>query len=154
MNELTRHDLYDLEILSEMDGFNCNHAKYDYRLTFNLNELFKKSKEIQEEFYKISNEMNDLDFVFDILHQNPKLNIGYKTNNRIFKTIMKINDIDTFYQLISGFNFKFLKKRAQNKVLKEYNKFINIYDKYTKYTFFINLINSNAFSFELKMWKE
>ncbi len=95
---------------------------YDFYFLNSLDWLIENQKKINNDFY------NNLDKLkFDVIFSNldERVNI-----------ILNIKDLDEFAQYVSIAPFKFLKKKRQNEVLKQFNEFIKIKNQYKKIKYF------------------
>lgn len=119
-------NLYSLNILNEkckiLLNNNINPDFYDFYFLNSLDWLIKNEDKINQDFY------NNLDKIkFDVIFSN--------LEDRI-KLILNIKDLEEFTQYISIAPFKFLKKKRQNEILKQFNEFSKIKNQYKKIKYF------------------
>ena len=119
-------NLYSLNVLNEkckiLLNNNINPDFYDFYFLNNLDWLIENKDKINQDFY------NNLDKIkFDVIFSN--------LDDRI-KLILNIKDLEEFTQYISIAPFKFLKKKRQNEILKQFNEFSKIKNQYKKLKYF------------------
>lgn len=119
-------NLYSLNILNEkckiLLNNNINTDFYDFYFLNDLDWLIENQDKINNDF------KNNLDKIkFDVIFSNldERVNI-----------ILNIKDLEEFTQYISIAPLKFLKKRKQKEILKQFNEFNNINNDYLKLKYF------------------
>ena len=124
-------NLYSLNILNEKCKILLNNSNklnseiqdfYDFYFLNSLDWLIENQDKINQDFY------NNLDKIkFDVIFSN--------LEDRI-KLILNIKDLEEFTQYISIAPFKFLKKKRQDEILKQFNEFSKIKNQYKKLKYF------------------
>lgn len=119
-------NLYSLNILNEkckiLLNNNINPDFYDFYFLNNLDWLIENQDKINQDFY------NNLDKIkFDVIFSN----LDERVN-----LILNIKDLDEFAKCICFAPLKFLKKRKQNEIIKQFNEFNNINNDYLKLKYF------------------
>lgn len=119
-------NLYSLNVLNEkckiLLNNNINPDFYDFYFLNGLDWLIKNENKINQDFY------NNLDKIkFDVIFSDldERVNI-----------ILNIKDLDEFAKCICFAPLKFLKKRKQNEIIKQFNEFNNINNDYLKLKYF------------------
>lgn len=119
-------NLYSFNVLNEkckiLLNNNINPEFYDFYFLNDLDWLIENQDKINNDF------KNNLDKIkFDVIFSNldERVNI-----------ILNIKDLDEFAKCICIAPLKFLKKRKQNEIIKQFNEFNNINNDYLKLKYF------------------
>lgn len=127
---MKKETIKELYLINELEqkckmllNHNIDNEFYDYYFNNNIEWLLENQKKIDEDF---NNNIQKLKF--DIILNS--------TLNARANLILKINDIYEFSKYINFVPFIYLKKRTQNKIIKQFNEFINIKDNYLKLQYF------------------
>ena len=122
INSIYSSLFFEFKLNIELLNNNNNPDFYDFYFLNNLDWLIENKDKINQDFY------NNLDKIkFDVIFSN--------LDDRI-KLILNIKDLEEFTQYISIAPFKFLKKKRQYEILKQFNEFSKIKNQYKKIKYF------------------
>ena len=109
-----------------------NKEYFKIKNLYSLNILNEKCKILLNNSNKLQNEIQDFYNNLDKM----KFDIVFSNLDDRIKLILNIKDLEEFTQYISIAPFKFLKKKRQDEILKQFNEFSKIKNQYKKIKYF------------------